>query len=131
MSIERLNPDTLHKNPAFTQVVTVSKPSKTVYVGGQNGVNAKGEIVGDDIASQSVQAYKNVVAALEAAGATMRDVFKMTIYLAQGQSAEKGYAALSEVQDKSAPPPIVTVVLTAGFANPKFLVEIEAFAAID
>ena len=84
MSIKRLNPDSLHKNPAFTQVAVVEKAAKIVYVGGQNAVNAKGEVVGDDIATQSAQAYKNVVAALEAAGATMADVFKMTFIWYRG-----------------------------------------------
>ncbi len=131
MSITRFNPDTLHKNPAFTQVVTVSSPSKLVYVGGQNGVNAKGEVVGDDIASQSAQAYKNVVAALEAAGATMKDVFKMTIYLVQGQSLEAAFAAVVPLQDRNAAPPTVSMMMVAGLANPRYLIEIEAVAAVD
>lgn len=131
MSIKRLNPDTLHKNPAFTQVAVVDKSSKLVYVGGQNAVNAKGEVVGDDIATQSVQAYKNVLAALEAAGATMADVFKMTIYMVQGQSFADGYAALTPLIDRKLPPPTVTGIMVAGLANPKYLVEIEALAAID
>ena len=90
MSIKRLNPDSLHKNPAFTQVAVVEKAAKIVYVGGQNAVNAKGDVIGDDIATQSAQAYKNVITAVEAAGATMADVFKMTIYMVQGQSFAQG-----------------------------------------
>lgn len=131
MSIKRLNPDTLHKNPAFTQVAVVDRASKLVYVGGQNAVNAKGEVVGDDIATQSVQAYKNVLAALEAAGATMADVFKMTIYMVKGQSFADGYAALAPLIDRKLPPPTVTGIMVAGLANPKYLVEIEAVAATD
>lgn len=33
--MEHLNPEELHRNPAFTQVVAVSGPAKTLYVGGQ------------------------------------------------------------------------------------------------
>lgn len=131
MTIQRLNPDTLHKNPAFSQVAVVDKSSKLVYVGGQNGVNAKGEVVGDDLASQSVQAYKNVLAALEAAGATMADVFKMTIYMVQGQSFTEGYGAIMPLIDRKLPPPTVSGFMVAGLANPKYLIEIEAVAAID
>lgn len=131
MSIKRLNPDGLHKNPAFTQVAVVDKSSRLVYVGGQNAVNAQGEVVGDDIATQSVQAYKNVLAALEAAGASMADVFKMTIYMVQGQSFADGYAAIMPLIDRKLPPPTVSGIMVAGLANPKYLIEIEAVAAID
>ncbi len=131
MSIKRLNPDNMHKNPAFTQVAIVDTASKLIYVGGQNGVNAKGEVVGDDLASQSVQAYKNVIAALEAAGATMADVFKMTIDMVQGQSFTEGYAAIMPLIDRKLPPPTVSGFMVAGLANPKYLIEIEAVAAIE
>jgi enamine deaminase RidA (YjgF/YER057c/UK114 family) len=130
MTIQRLNPDTLHKNPAFTQVATVSSGSKLVFVGGQNAVNADGKVVGKDIASQSAQAYKNVIAALEAAGASMKDVFKMTIYLVDGQSFQEGYAAIQKLQTEPAPPPTVTGIRVAGLAHPDYLIEIEAVAAI-
>ena len=50
MAIKRLNPDTLHKNPAFTQVATVDSSSKLVFVGGQNGVTKDGKLAGKDIA---------------------------------------------------------------------------------
>jgi len=38
--VQYLNPETLHCNPAFTQAVAVSGAVKTVYVGGQNAVDA-------------------------------------------------------------------------------------------
>ncbi|MCQ3930504.1 MAG: RidA family protein [Chloroflexi bacterium] len=130
MSIKRLNPDTLHQNPAFTQVVTVENPRKLIYVGGQNGVNTTGEVVGQDIASQSEQAFKNVIMALEAAGATLADVVKMTIYVVQGQSLQAGFAGAQKVGNMNTYPPAISVIIVAGLANPQFLVEIEAVAAI-
>ncbi|QPC85129.1 RidA family protein [Phototrophicus methaneseepsis] len=126
--IERINPDTLHKNPAFTQVAVVAAAAKLVYVGGQNGVLPNGELVNEDVAAQSAQAMQNVIYALEAAGATLADVFKMTIYIVQGQSLQAAYAASQALQQMA--PPIVTVILVAGLARPGALVEIEAVAAI-
>lgn len=130
MSINRLNPDTLHQNPAFTQVVMIENPQKLIYVGGQNGVNRKGEVVGQDIASQGEQAFRNVVAALEAAGATLADVVKMTIYVVQGQSLQAGFAGAQKAGNMNAYPAAISVIVVAGLANPQFLVEIEAVAAI-
>ncbi len=130
MSIQRLNPDTLHKNPVFTQVALVDSAARLVFVGGQNGVNVEGKIVGKDIASQAEQTYKNVIAALEAAGATLADVFKMNIYIVQGHSLQDAFAAAQKVQTQRTPPPTVSVLIVAGLANPEFLIEIEAVAAI-
>jgi enamine deaminase RidA (YjgF/YER057c/UK114 family) len=65
--VEHLNPEELHQNPAFTNVVTVTGPAKTVYVGGQNAINASGEVVGKgDLAAQTEQIFHNLEAALAA-----------------------------------------------------------------
>jgi ABC-type hemin transport system substrate-binding protein len=45
-SVQYLNPDGLHKNPAYSQAVAVTGHVTTVYVGGQNAVDASGAIVG-------------------------------------------------------------------------------------
>jgi hypothetical protein len=41
-SVQHLEPDGLHKNPAYTQAVVVTGKVKTVYVGGQNAVDVSG-----------------------------------------------------------------------------------------
>lgn len=43
-TVQYLNPETLHHNPAFSQAVAVSGAVKTVYIGRQNAVNAAGAI---------------------------------------------------------------------------------------
>lgn len=133
MTIQRINPDTMHKNPAFTQVATVTNPTKWIFVGGQNGVDATGKVVGKDIASQSAQAYRNVITALEAAGASLQDVFKMTIYIVQGQDLRAGFAAVQAVQAEQkaqVAPPTVSGIMVAALAHPDYLIEIEAVAAV-
>ncbi len=45
-SVRYVDPEGLHKNPAFTNVVVVEGPVRTVYVGGQNAVDGSGNIVG-------------------------------------------------------------------------------------
>jgi enamine deaminase RidA (YjgF/YER057c/UK114 family) len=45
-SVEHLNPEGLHKNPAYSQAVVTTGDVKKVYVGGQNAVDASGEVVG-------------------------------------------------------------------------------------
>lgn len=130
MTIKHLNPDTLHKNPAFSQAITVSAGMRLVFVGGQNGVTKEGKIAGKDIATQSVQAYKNLLVALEAADASIADVVKMTIYLVQGQSFNEAYKAIQPLQVANVKPPTVSGLVVAGLAVPDYLIEIDAVAAV-
>ncbi|MEO1348113.1 MAG: hypothetical protein AAFW84_04830 [Cyanobacteria bacterium J06635_15] len=41
-NIEHLNPNGLHQNPAFSQVVVTADSMRIVYVGGQNAINSSG-----------------------------------------------------------------------------------------
>lgn len=128
--ITRINPDTLHTNPGFTQVAVVSGGARLVVVGGQNSTDTSGQIVGHDIASQSAQAFRNVLAALEAAGATMSDVVRLAIYIVQGQSIQDAYQAAMQIPGAQGGPPTVTVLVVAGLGRPEALIEIEALAAV-
>jgi len=38
--VQHINPETLHANPAFINVITAMGPVRTVYVGGQDAVDA-------------------------------------------------------------------------------------------
>jgi enamine deaminase RidA (YjgF/YER057c/UK114 family) len=64
--VQHINPDGLHRNPAFTHMITVSGPVKVAYVGAQFAVNKDGEIVGRKIWPQTEQIFKNIDACLEA-----------------------------------------------------------------
>jgi enamine deaminase RidA (YjgF/YER057c/UK114 family) len=129
--VEHLNPPTLHHNPAFTQVITVSGPVKTIYVGGQDAVDANGAIVGKgDIRAQTEQVLKNIRAALEAGGAQPEHVIKWTIYLVQGQSLQRGFEAFQQVWGYMPKPPVISMMFVAGLANPDFLIEMEAMAVV-
>jgi 2-iminobutanoate/2-iminopropanoate deaminase len=129
MKIIHLNPDALFKNPAFSQAVSVEGAGKLIYVGGQNAVSADGKIVGDDLATQTEQALKNVLTALKAAGAAQEDVMKLTVYVLQGQPIQQAFAAAQRVWGRH--PTAISVLVVAGLANPQFLVEIEAIAAVE
>ena len=67
--VQYIHPPALHYNPAFTNVVKVTGPAKTVYVGGQNALDQSGTIVGKgDIKKQTEQILTNIQVALAAAG---------------------------------------------------------------
>lgn len=123
-----MNPPTLPVNPAFSHAVVVQEPTRTIYVGGQNAVNADGDIVGDDLVTQTAQTLDNVEAALTAAGATFTDIVRCTIAVVDGQRLEEGARAFAQRWGKSVSPPAITVYVVAALAHPRFLVEIDAIA---
>jgi enamine deaminase RidA (YjgF/YER057c/UK114 family) len=130
-SIEHLNPEGLHKNPAYSQAVAVAGPVKTVYVGGQNAVDSEGSLVGKgDLKAQSLRALRNVEAAVIEAGGRLDHVVKWNVFIVQGQAIRPGFEAFAEVWPAGAKPPVVTVVMVGGLGNPDYLVEIEAIAVI-
>jgi len=129
--VEYLNPEPLHKNPAFTQVISVSGPVKTVYVGGQNAVNAQGNVVGKgDIKAQTQQVLANLREALAAAGAGPEHIIKWNMYLCQGQSLREGFEAFQQFWGHRPNPPAITMSYVSGLANPDYLLEMDAVAVV-
>ncbi len=126
-----INPDGLPKNPAFTQVVAVAGPVKTVYVGMQNAVDASRNIVGKgDISAQTVQVLENLQACLEAAGARPEHIVRWNIYVAQGQPIQPAFEAGMRWWGNRPNPPANSVVVVASFTPPDFLVGIDAVAVV-
>jgi enamine deaminase RidA (YjgF/YER057c/UK114 family) len=67
---EFLNPETLSKNPAFSQVAVVSGSNRTIYIGGQDAIDRDGKLVGKgNLEQQAQQVLTNIEAALTAGGA--------------------------------------------------------------
>jgi enamine deaminase RidA (YjgF/YER057c/UK114 family) len=129
--VQYINPPTLHQNPAFTNVVTVTGSVRTVYIGGQNAVDTSGAIVGKgDFKAQSEQVLKNIQAALEAAGAQLEHVVKWNMYVVQGQSLQEGFAAFQQFWGNRPNPPAISMAFVAGLAHPDFLVEIDTIAVV-
>jgi enamine deaminase RidA (YjgF/YER057c/UK114 family) len=130
--VEYLNPETLHRNPAFTNVVTVTGPAKTIYVGGQDAVDATGAIIGKgDIKAQTEQSLKNIESALAASGARLEHIVKWNLYVVQGQPLQAGFEAFQQFWgNRSNPPPVISFMFVAGLAHPDFLVEIDAIAVV-
>jgi enamine deaminase RidA (YjgF/YER057c/UK114 family) len=127
--IEFVNPDGLLKNPAFSHVAITKGNGNTIYIGGQNAITKDLEIIGKgDIALQTAHVLKNIETALNACGATLDDLFKLTIYIVQGQDIRKGFEGAQPFLKRLSNPPVISGIVVAGLANPDYLVEIEAVA---
>ncbi|MGH3381429.1 MAG: RidA family protein [Actinoallomurus sp.] len=107
----------------------VAPPGSLVFTAGACPLDEDGTTVAPgDVRAQARQCVANLVAALAAAGTTLNDVLKTTVYVA---SAERGdlVAAWAEIRtafgDHDAPSTLLGVAVL-GYADQ--LVEIEAVA---
>lgn len=128
MKITHINPDGLHKSPAFSQAVAV-EGGKIIYIGGQNGVLSDGTLAGDTLSAQTEQAYRNILAILKTVGAAQENVVKQTIYVVKGEDIREGYAATQKVWGNY--PTAISFLFVAGLGVPGALIEIEAIVAVD
>jgi reactive intermediate/imine deaminase len=99
-----------------------------LFIAGTVATNDRGEVVGKgDIKAQTKQALENIKAVIEAAGGTLQDVTKATVYLTD----LGGYSGMNEVYKTyfSTDPPARATVRT-DLVSPDFMIEIEAIAVI-
>ena len=129
--VQHINPEDLSKNSAFTNVIVASGQMKTVYIGGQDAIDASGTIIGKgDIKQQTEQVLKNLQSALKAGGADVEHVIKWNIYVVQGQPIQPAFEVFQGVWGRRPNPPAITMVFVSGLANPDFLVEMDAIALV-
>lgn len=99
---------------------------RLVFCSGQVALDpTSGELVGDDVAAQADRAMRNLSAVLDAAGLSLGDVVKTTVFLVDMAD----FAAFNEVYGRFMPDPPPARSTVAAAALPKGArVEIEAIA---
>jgi enamine deaminase RidA (YjgF/YER057c/UK114 family) len=125
------NPVTLEKPPGYSHIVEVRGDARIVFFAGQLGVDRTGAFAGapGDFKAQTVQAFENLKAALEACGAGFESLVKITNYLVD---IEVNMATFREVRDRYLvqPPPASTTLGVPALARPGGLFEIDAVAVL-
>lgn len=115
--------------PTYSHVCTFSLgPTKIITVAGQIGTSRDGSIP-ESYELQVAFALENVKACLEAAGATMRDIMKVTHYIVNYDPADRKRGYLyAEFMGEHRPPS--TLIPVEKLAEPELLYEIEVMAVV-
>lgn len=135
MAISLLDPAGLPEIGAYRQVA-IASGSRMVFIAGQVAWDDKGVTVGEgDLAAQVERCYVNVATALTAAGGTLADLAKLTVYVVDWTPDKmpqlmEGIARAGE-RLGAIPVPPASMIGVAALDVPEHLVEIEAVAVID
>jgi enamine deaminase RidA (YjgF/YER057c/UK114 family) len=102
----------------------------TFYISGQVGMDGDRDLAGEDIVSQTRQAFDNVEAILAEIDCNTSDVVKVKAHIVDPHNRFEGY---NEVYQErfSEPYPCHTVLGVEQLAGPEYLVEIEVDVALE
>ena len=127
--VKRTNPPALSAPTGYTHIVEVTGPNKTIYISGQIAFDKDGKLVGaGDMQAQAEQVFKNLEAALTAAGAKFSDVVKMNSYITDMSRIQAVRDVRARYFKDSLP--ASTFVQVAGLVRPDLLLEIEVVAVL-
>jgi enamine deaminase RidA (YjgF/YER057c/UK114 family) len=126
-----LNPAALPAARGYSQVADVPPNSRLVVLSGQVPLDSTGQLVGGaSFEAQAEQVFRNLNLGLAAAGASFKDVVKITYFLVDVPSH---VAALRTVRDRyinTAAPPTSSLIQVSGLFRPDVLLEIEVLAVV-
>ena len=104
------------------------KSGPFVFVSGTTSLDFKGRVQGKDVAEQTLITMRKIDAGLRSAGATLRDLTRLTIFVTD----IRDMGAVSKALGKALKGSVVssTLVAVRALAVPGLLVEIESTAIV-
>lgn len=124
------NPEKVMEIKGLSQVVEIPLGNQRMLIlSGQIPLNTKGELVGNDVKTQSIQIFENIKAIVESYGATMNDVAKLGIFTTD-ISQTAGYREARDQFINIDNPPASTLLEVKGLFRSDILIEIEAIAVV-
>ena len=132
MKIERIAPSG-HRGGASPGATQAVRAGDLVFVGGQMSLDGSGRVIGDDLATQTKNAFDALKRVLTAAGADMSDVVKHTVFFDCANDEAEIADSVEEIDRVrlthfSDPGPTVTDIRT-GLDREGALIQVDAVAA--
>jgi reactive intermediate/imine deaminase len=101
-----------------------------VFLSGQAAIDEQGAVVGvDDFDAQAAQTFANIGRVLEAAGSSMQQIVKVTIYLTDMDNFPK----ILELRERHFTPPYPadTIVEISALGLPELMIEVDVIALLN
>ncbi|WP_329483018.1 RidA family protein [Kribbella sp. NBC_01484] len=131
MTIERTNPSGLHPTPGYHHVTKVQAET-LIYLAGQCPLQPSGDLAAGGLEGQTAQVVRNILTALESAGASPEDVVRTVIYVASPVREDLA-AVWTQLNASPLAPAFASASTLLGVAQlgfPGQLVEIDVTAAL-
>jgi len=96
-----------------------------VFVSGTTGFDYASMTIADDIVTQTDQCLRNIESALSQAGASLRDVVRVTYVLPNADEFQQCWPTLRKYFGEVRP---AAMMISAGLADPRMRIEIEVTA---
>ena len=98
-----------------------------VFVSGTTGFNYEAMSISDDLLEQTEQCLKNIEAALREAGASLKDVVRVTYVLPNASEFQQCWPVLRRYFGEIRP---ACMMISAGLADPRMKIEVEVTARV-
>ena len=98
---------------------------KWIFVSGTTGFDYSKMTISDDLVEQTEQCLKNIHAALDEAGASMRDIVRVTYVLPDAADFPKCWPTLAKYFGEIRP---AAMMISAGLSDPRMRIEIQVTA---
>jgi len=119
---------TWQQSRSFSPAV-VTEGGKVVWIAGHTGQKDQaGNSLAGDFDAQTRQTFKNIEATLKEAGASLKDMVTMTVFLADSRYTTRMTEIRSEIFGENFPASAAMTV--TGFADPSMLIEIQGIAVV-
>ncbi|XHS77834.1 RidA family protein [Burkholderiaceae bacterium UC74_6] len=96
-----------------------------VFVSGTTGFDYATMTIAEDVEAQAEQCLKNIEAALQQAGSSLKDVVRITYVLPDGNEFQKCWPVLRKYLGDVRP---AAMMISAALLDPRMRIEIEATA---
>jgi enamine deaminase RidA (YjgF/YER057c/UK114 family) len=96
-----------------------------IFVSGTTGFDYATMSISDSVVEQAEQCLRNIEAALKEAGASLKDVVRVTYVLPDGGEFEQCWPVLRKYFEHIRP---AAMMISAGLADPRMKIEIEVTA---
>jgi 2-iminobutanoate/2-iminopropanoate deaminase len=119
---------TWQRSRSFSPAV-ITEGGKVIWIAGHTGQkDHDGKSLAGDFDSQMRQTFNNIEATLKEAGASLKDIVTMTVFLTDSRYTTRMTEIRTEIFGQDFP--ASAAITVTGFADPSMLLEVQGIAVI-